>query len=36
MVWPSFALAHAFVDQIERKKCLTPNKIASVPRIVRR
>jgi hypothetical protein len=31
MVWPpSFALARAFVDQLERKKCLTPDKITSV------
>jgi hypothetical protein len=31
MVWPpSFALARAFVDQLERKKCLTPDRIASV------
>ena len=31
MVWPpSFALARAFVDQLERKKCLTPARIASV------
>ena len=31
MVWPpSFALARAFVDQLERKRCLTPEKIASV------
>jgi hypothetical protein len=31
MVWPpSFALARAFVDQLERKKCLTPDRIAAV------
>ena len=31
MVWPpSFALARAYVDQLERKKCLTPEKISSV------
>ncbi|HUQ80548.1 MAG TPA: hypothetical protein VM076_05415 [Gemmatimonadaceae bacterium] len=31
MVWPpSFALARAYVDQLERKKCLTPDRIASV------
>jgi hypothetical protein len=31
MVWPpSFALARAFVDQLERKKCLTPDRISAV------
>jgi hypothetical protein len=31
LVWPpSFALARAYVDQLERKKCLTPDRIASV------
>jgi hypothetical protein len=31
MVWPpSFALARAFVDQLERKKCLAPDRITSV------
>jgi len=27
---PTFALARAFVDQLERKKCLAPNRIAEV------
>jgi hypothetical protein len=31
MVWPpSFALARAFVDQLERNKCLPANRIAAV------
>jgi hypothetical protein len=31
LVWPpSFALARAYVDQLERKKCLTPDRIAAV------
>jgi len=31
MEWPpSFALARSFVDQLERKKCLAPNRIAEV------
>jgi hypothetical protein len=31
MVWPpSFALARAFVDQLERNKCLSTDRIASV------
>ena len=31
LVWPpSFALARAYVDQLERNKCLTPERIASV------
>ena len=32
-VWPpSFALARSFVDQLERSKCMSENRIAAVRR----